>query len=307
MTFIRAVTPLIHLSLQPVIADIDKETGNIDPEAIRANITPKTKAVVVVHMWGVPVDCEAIAKICKENNVYIIEDFSHAHFSMYKNSYVGSFGDIAFASLQRKKNVSVGEGGIIVTKDKIIYKRLQQITSPGSFINDADYANIDFSGYGLNMRMSPFGAVVVKNLLPKIDDLVKDKQKTAEVLSSILAIYDDSFELPGLPSEASSISWYSYKLKIKGLTLNDLKNLKLWKFTDFGYPAIASHPYWNKDKNFFPFSLGIKPETRLPLRGHELYLKNRITLSLPTVNATYWTQENITKWDNALKELMGSK
>ncbi|HYH75092.1 MAG TPA: aminotransferase class I/II-fold pyridoxal phosphate-dependent enzyme, partial [Candidatus Saccharimonadales bacterium] len=159
MTFVRAVTPLNHLSLQPVIADIDPKTGNIDPAAIEATITPKTKAVIVVHMWGVPADAERISQICKERNILMIEDFSHAHFSKHNDRFVGSFGDASFASLQRKKNVSVGEGGIVVTKDEAVYKRLQQVTSPGSFMDQSDYAAIDFSGYGLNMRINPFGAL----------------------------------------------------------------------------------------------------------------------------------------------------
>jgi len=89
--------------------------------------------------------------------------------------------------------------------------------------------------------------------------------------------------------------------------MDDLKGLHLWKFSDFGYPAIANHPYWSKDKSFFPFSLGIKPETRLPLKGHDLYLENRVTLSLPTVSESYWTKEKIKDWDNALKELKRGK
>lgn len=302
MTFIRAATPLNHLSLQPVIADIDKDTGNIDPESIKANITPKTKAVVVVHMWGVPADCEKISQVCKDNNILMIEDFSHAHFSMFKNQYVGSFGDASFASLQRKKNVSVGEGGIVVTKDKAIYGRLQQVTSPGSFVDQSNYSDIDFSGYGLNMRISPFGALTAKNLLPKLDTFISDKQLAVEVLSGLLSKHDDRFELPKIPNYASNISWYSYKLALKNTTLDRLKPQRLWKFSDLGYPAIGSHKYWAKDQNYFPFCFGIKPETRYPLPGHDAYLKNRVTLNIPTVSATYWTDAKIREWEQALSE-----
>lgn len=302
MTFVRAATPLNHLSLQPIIADIDPDTGNIDPASIEANITAKTKAVIVVHMWGIPADCERISKICKSKGIFMIEDFSHAHFSMYKDKYVGSFGDASFASLQRKKTISVGEGGIIVTKDKAIYKRLQQITSPGSFVDQSNYSEIDFSGYGLNMRISPFGALTVKNLLPKIDDIIHDKQVAIEKLTSILSNHPDKFELVTLPEYTSqdNISWYSYKLKIKGTTLETLKSKKLWKFSDFGYPLIADHQYWTKDANYFPFCLGIKPETRVKLSGQERYLKNRITLNIPTVPASYWTNIVTTEWEKAL-------
>lgn len=302
MTFVRAATPLNHLSLRPVIADIDGKTGNISPESIDANITDKTKAVIVVHMWGVPADCERTSKICKEHNILLIEDFSHAHFSKYKGQFVGSFGDAAFASLQRKKTISVGEGGIVVTKSEAIYKRLQQITSPGSFMDQTDYSSIDFSGYGLNMRINPFGALTVKNLMPKIDSILEDKRAAVSALTSILSKHQDKFELVELPdfTDAANISWYSYKLKLKDITLDELKAKKLWKFSDFGYPPITDHKYWDKDKNFFPFCLGIKPELRVELPGQETYLKDRVTLNIPTVSKEYWTQETIAEWEKAL-------
>jgi len=304
MTFVRAATPLNHLSLQPVIADIDPTTGNIDPKSIEANITPKTKAVVVVHMWGVPADCEEISNICKKHNIRMIEDFSHAHFSMYKDKFVGSFGDAAFASLQRKKNISVGEGGIVVTKDEETYKRLQQITSPGSFMDQTNYSEVDFSGYGLNMRINPFGALTVKNLLPKVDTLLKDKRVAVEKLTSILAKHTDKFELVQIPEYAdkTTLSWYSYKLKLKKTTLAELKTKKLWKFSDFGYPPIAEHRYWGKDASYFPFCLGIRPEVRVELPGQTAYLEDRITLNIPTVPASYWTDEVVAKWEAALAD-----
>lgn len=302
MTFVRAATPLNHLGLQPVIADIDPTTGNIDPDSIEANITPKTKAVVVVHMWGVPADCERISEICKKHDIRMIEDFSHAHFSKYKDKFVGSFGDAAFASLQRKKNISVGEGGIVVTKDEETYKRLQQITSPGSFMDQSNYSEIDFSGYGLNMRINPFGALTAKNLLPKVDSILEDKRVAVEKLTAILAKHSDKFELVEIPDYAdkSTLSWYSYKLKLKNTTLAVLKTKKLWKFSDFGYPPIAEHRYWEKDSNYFPFSLEIKPEVRVELPGQAAYLKDRVTLNIPTVPASYWTEEVIAEWEAAL-------
>lgn len=304
MTFVRAATPLNHLSLQPVIADIDPHTGNIDPASIEANITEKTKAVVVVHMWGVPADCEQIANICKRNNIRMIEDFSHAHFSKFKDQFVGSYGDVAFASLQRKKNISVGEGGIVVTKDENIYKRLQQITSPGSFMDQASYSDIDFSGYGLNMRISPFGALIVKNVLPKVEAMLIDKQTTVEKLTAILAKHSDKFELVKIPTytDVSKISWYSYKLKVKNTSLAELKAKKLWKFSDFGYPPIADHIYWSKDPDFFPFCLDIKPAVRVELSGQREYLKDRVTLNIPTVPSSYWTDSVIAEWEAALTE-----
>lgn len=300
MTFIRAVTPLTHLGLQPVVVDIDPNTGNIDPEAVAKAITPKTKAVIAVHMWGVPADGEQLAALCKTHTIRLIEDFSHAHFSKNGEQFVGSFGDAAFASLQRKKNVSVGEGGIVVTNDKAVYGRLQQITSPGSFPDASSNGGIDFSGYGLNMRISPFGALTVKHILPDLDKAMADRQRSVMVLTDILATHPDVFDLVKLPEYATDISWYSYKLVLKRGTLAELKTAKLWKFSEFGYPAIADSVYWQKDKAYFPFCLDIQPRLGGELPGYEAYVADRITLNIPTVTADYWTSERISQWEQDL-------
>lgn len=305
MTFIRATTPLTHLQLQPVIADIDPFTGNISPESIRKVITPKTKAVVVVHMWGVPADCEAIRQICDEHGLKMIEDFSHAHYSKYKDKFVGSFGDVSFCSLQRKKTLSVGEGGLIVTSNPQVFERLKHITSPGSFVDQSNYSNVDFSGYGLNMRMSPFSAVTARNIYSDIDEIIKNRRDNLKIVTDIISQNTDKIELPKLPEYTSfdDISWYSYKVKLNGVSLSDLKQLKFWKFGDLGYSPIAGHNYWNKDKNFFPFNFGIKPILNTTLEGHDKYMDSRVSLNTPTVDASYWTEQMIQAWTDEIKKI----
>jgi dTDP-4-amino-4,6-dideoxygalactose transaminase/ADP-ribose pyrophosphatase YjhB (NUDIX family) len=304
MTFIRAVTPLTHLGLQPVIVDIDAKSGNIDPQAVKQAITPRTKAVIAVHMWGVPADAEQLAALCKRHDIKLIEDFSHAHFSKIGDNFVGSYGDASFASLQRKKNISVGEGGIVVTNDKALYERLQQVTSPGSFPDASIGGGIDFSGYGLNLRMSPFAAVTAKYLLSGFDRVMAAKQRSVEVLTGILAQYPEYFELVELPEYASDISWYSYKLVLKEVVLEKLKAAKLWKFSDFGYPAIADSVYWQKDTAYYPFCLNIKPRVAHDLPNMETYTAGRVTLNIPTVSSDYWTSERICEWKQALADCL---
>lgn len=305
MTFIRSATPLNHLGLQPVIADIDAETGNVSPESILQNITRKTRAVVVVHMWGVPADLGEIRAICDKHKIFMVEDFSHAHFSKYRDKFVGSFGDVSFASLQRKKTISAGEGGIIVTNQEDLYKKLQEITSPGSFVDQSNYTAVDFSGFGLNMRMNPFAAVVVKNFLRvgEIENIISDRNVAIANLAKILSRHPNKFELVQLPgyTEFGDISWYSYKFRSK-VPLDKLHRTKLWKFSDFGYAPIADHQYWKKDANYYPFCLNISPRVDHDLKGMCEYMKNRVTLNVPTVSADYWTEEKVDKWIEDLRE-----
>ncbi len=121
-TFFATVTPLLFTGAKPVLCDID-ENGNIDPQEIKKKITPKTKGVIITHMWGIPCKMDEIVKICKENNLLLLEDCSHAHGARYKNKIVGSFGDLAAWSLQGPKNVSGGEGRILLTNNKEFYYR----------------------------------------------------------------------------------------------------------------------------------------------------------------------------------------
>jgi perosamine synthetase len=300
MTFIRATSPLNHLGIVPVIADVDSATGNITLEGIKEVISNKTRAVIVVHMWGVPADIKAIATFCKSNDILLIEDFSHAVFSKYNGQSVGSFGDAGFASLQRKKLVSVGEGGLIITSNKRLYETLLEVTSPGSFTKPSPDKELDFSGFGLNLRMNPFAAVTAKNLRSQNSNSINDRRVAVDTLVSILKEHPEKFELVSIPSYASDISWYSYKLKLLNIQLDELKNRKLWKFSTFGYPAIADHQYWDKSADYYPFCLGIKPVSTRPLPGHEAYLDSRVTLNIPTVKASYWTAERIQEWKDDL-------
>jgi len=297
MTFIRAVTPLIHLGLQPVLVDVDPETGNIDAASIKAAITARTRAVIVVHMWGIPADMDAILDVCSNQDLQVIEDFSHAHFSAHRSGTVGSLGTVGFASLQRKKTFSVGEGGIIVTSDKGVYERLQQITSPGSFKGTSNYN--EFSGFGLNLRMSPFSGVVAKCLLSRADEIVETRAKHAIEFAGLLA-ETGLIEPPKIPKFATLVSAYGFKptiadsVKLEQLAAGNVSGL--WRFSRFSYDAIADSPFWTKNPAHYPFSLGIKPRANGDFRGYASYLKGRVSLAVPTVDGSYWDNSVRMRW-----------
>jgi hypothetical protein len=196
--------------------------------------------------------------------------------------------------------VSVGEGGIIITDNESLYKTLLEVTSPGSFSKPDESGELDFSGFGLNLRMSPFSAIAANNLLARCASFVEDRQAAVNVLVDILKDHPTKFELVEIPEYANQISWYSYKLRLLDTDLEALKSKKYWKFSSFGYPAIADHEYWIKSSDYFPFCSNIKPIIRHELTGHNQYLPNRVTLNIPTVPASYWTVSNIAKWREAL-------
>ena len=123
ITYWASVAQAYSLGATPVFADIDPETLCIDPSDIEHRITPRTKAIVVVHYAGMPAEMDAIMKIAAEHNLKILEDASHAHGALYKGRQIGTFGEAAAFSLMTGKALAVGEAGILFTDDQRIYER----------------------------------------------------------------------------------------------------------------------------------------------------------------------------------------
>ena len=123
MTYWASILPSLQLRASPVLADIDPDTFCIDPAGLEKRITPKTKAVVIVHQFGHPCDMERIMPIIQKHKLKLIEDVSHAQGGYYKGRRLGSFGHVAAMSLMSAKSFAIGEGGILVTDDRLIYER----------------------------------------------------------------------------------------------------------------------------------------------------------------------------------------
>jgi len=123
LTYWASVAQAYTLGATPVFADVDPDTICIDPKDIEHRITPRTKAIVVVHYAGMPADMDAIMEIAAKHNLKILEDCSHAHGALYKGKEIGTFGDVAAFSLMTGKSLAVGEGGILFTDDRQVYER----------------------------------------------------------------------------------------------------------------------------------------------------------------------------------------
>lgn len=211
-TFFATISPIFFTGAIPVLCDAD-ETGNINPNLIEKLITPKTKAIIVTHMWGIPCDMDAITAIAKKHNLLLFEDCSHAHGARYKGKLVGTFGDAAAWSLQGQKIITAGEGGIILTRNKEIYYRAMLL---GHF-NKRSMKETDpkhplykyaVTGFGLKLRIHPLGAALANQQFQNLDIWLKEKRKYAELFDKELK------KLPGItiPSRPKDThpAWYGY-------------------------------------------------------------------------------------------------
>ena len=125
MTFASTINSIILCGAKPVLADIDLQTFNIDPKEIEKKITKKTKAILIVHLAGLPCDMKSILQIVKKYKLKLIEDCAHAIESKYYNQHVGNFGDTGCFSFYTTKNLTTGEGGMIVCNNNQIYKKIR--------------------------------------------------------------------------------------------------------------------------------------------------------------------------------------
>jgi len=171
----------------PVFADIDPRTYNLDPEKVAEKITPQTKAIMVVHIYGHPCDMDPIMKVAKENDLKVIEDCAQAHGATYKSKKVGSLGHIAGFSFQGSKNVPGGEGGILVTDDEELYERALIIGQHPARIL-ADVKNKELLKYNFatswSYRMHPLAAALTLVGLRHLDERNKIRAENFEYLSA---------------------------------------------------------------------------------------------------------------------------
>ena len=133
LTFVSTANVILHCGAKVVFADVDKQTGNIDPKKIEKKITKKTKAIIPVHLHGRPCDLKAIGKLAKKNKLFVFEDAAHTTEAWYQGKKIGSISDMTAFSFYVTKNVATGEGGMLTTNnknwaDKVRVRRLHGIS-----------------------------------------------------------------------------------------------------------------------------------------------------------------------------------
>jgi perosamine synthetase len=178
-SFIATANAVLFCGARPVFVDIDSDTFCIDPDLIRARITPKTRAVLPVHLYGQPCNMNEIVRICQEHNLVLIEDACQAHGAEYQGKKVGSFG-IGCFSFYPTKNMTTGEGGMITTDDSDIARRARMIRSHGQ--NGRYYH--EFLGY--NYRMTEIAGAIGICQIRKLDELNRRRAENARILAEKL-------------------------------------------------------------------------------------------------------------------------
>ena len=184
-----ALAPMIYGGV-PVFADIDEDTFCMSPRSIRSKITPLTKAILVVHIFGNVANMVEITQIAKENNLYIIEDCAQAPGATYKGKQVGTLGDIGVFSLNYHKHIHTGEGGVIVTNSTSLNDKIRLIRNHGeNIVGPRGDLNI-INHWGYNFRMTEIEAAIGIEQLKKLDYLVDERIRNVEFIEEGLTQID---------------------------------------------------------------------------------------------------------------------
>jgi perosamine synthetase len=189
-TFWATVVPIIAEHAVPVFCDVDQSTFCIDPEDIERKITPKTRAIMLVHVWGNPCDMDAVLKVAKKHNLSVIEDCSHAHGAKYHGQSVGIIGDVGCFSMQASKLLPAGEGGILVTNSKECYERglaLGQYDRLAALPEDSSYRKFMLTGMGHKYRPHPLAIAMGNSALDELDERNALRNKNAMKLENLLS------------------------------------------------------------------------------------------------------------------------
>lgn len=186
-TFIATATAALAYGVIPVFADIEADTLLIDPEKVESLITPKTKAIIAVHIAGAPANMTRLGEIAKKHGLALIEDAAQAVGAKWEGRGVGSIGDLGTFSLQSSKNLNAGEGGIITTNQENLWENAWSICNVGRIPNGQWYQH---EKLGQNYRLTEFQAAIVLAQMTRLEDQMRTRENNAARLNGLLSQID---------------------------------------------------------------------------------------------------------------------
>jgi dTDP-4-amino-4,6-dideoxygalactose transaminase len=216
ITDMGALTPIIFQGAIPVFADVDPKTLNVTAETIEKALSEKTKAIIVTHLFGNPCEMKAIMKLADSRNIPVIEDTAQSFLAMVNGKYVGTIGKIGAFSFQQGKHMTTGEGGIVVTDDDALARRMYLFINKAWGYGDA---NPDHYFASLNYRMTELQAALAYEQLKKLDYSVAHRQKMARLLDEKIADIDgiESYK----PAVNATMTYWKYCLRVDDTKIED--------------------------------------------------------------------------------------
>jgi perosamine synthetase len=227
LTVISTAFVTLHQNAVPVFADIDPRTFNIDPADVARKITPRTKAIIPVGLYGLPSDLDPIMEMARRHNLYVIEDNAQCYLGRYKGRIAGSIGHMASFSFENSKHISTGDGGTAITNDEVLAKKIRKFAGAGFSTIEADNGRVrlrkdDFQNpqferhdmFGWNYRLPEVTAAVGLAQVERLDDYVDMRKAQGEVFAEVVC--DCDYMTPQYVPEGYESSFWTYAVRYEG-------------------------------------------------------------------------------------------
>ncbi|KJR47082.1 hypothetical protein UF75_2541 [Desulfosporosinus sp. I2] len=271
MTFAASANVVIHTGAKPIFVDIDPITLNIDPKKIREKITPRTKAIIPVHIAGHPCEMDEIMAIAKEYNLFVLEDAAHAVYTQYKGKLIGSIGNATAFSFYATKNLVTGEGGMITTNDEALYNKIRIMSTHGMSRNawnryaEAGSWYYEILSPGYKDNMSDIMAGLGLSQLTKLERMQGIRLEIADYYNTEFGKMAE-LEAP-VELDYARHAWHLYIIKLnldkltidRGAFIEQLKNENIG--TSVHFIPVHMHPYYRDTYGYkegdFPIAEGV--------------------------------------------------
>ena len=260
MTFCATVNVILHVGATPVLADIGAD-GNIDPESVAARVTERTRAIIPVHMAGLPADMNEIWTIARRHRLYVIEDCAHAIGSYYRgwpvgagNPETGNYSDAAAFSFYATKNITTGEGGMVTSHDETLAETLKRLCLHGiskdAWNRYSDRGNWYYEVLepGFKYNLSDLQSAVGIHQLRKVEKFTEVRTRYAQLYNEILADVEE-VERPSERAD-SRHAWHLYMLRLNLETMSIGRDDFIGRLREKGigtsvhFIPIQLHPFW---------------------------------------------------------------
>jgi dTDP-4-amino-4,6-dideoxygalactose transaminase len=246
-TFLSTASAVVEANAVPVFVDIDLHTFNIDPRAVEAAITPRTRVIIPVHFAGQPADMDAIMALARAHDLIVLEDAAHAHGASWRGRPAGSIGHVASFSFQSSKNLTSGEGGIITTGDEALAESCRSIHNCGRVPGGVWYEHHVISG---NYRLGEFQGALLDCQLDRLEEQTRTRDANGRYLASRLSA------LPGIHPQARPVdctrhSHHLFMLRLDPALFDAPRSAVLKALQAEGIPCSSGYGFPLPDQPLF--------------------------------------------------------
>jgi len=237
-TFLASATAVVEANAIPVFADVELDTFNLDPKAVEAAITPRTRAIIVVHLGGLPANMDAIMAIAKKHQLTVIEDAAHAHAAVYKGTPVGAIGHMGSFSFQSSKNLTAGEGGLITTNDAALAEICVTLHNCGRRKTGPWYEHHTISA---NYRLGELQGALLNSQLDRLEAQTNLRDENGRHLDRRLS------KIPGIHPQKRDAActrhaYHLYPFRIDAAQFGLPRDVVLRALDAEGVPASGGYP-----------------------------------------------------------------